>query len=217
MAAQRIVGGEARIMTLPNKITVSRLILTPVFYLLFICTVFLRNNNYQAASVTLTFVILVFWIIMEISDIADGHIARKRGLVSDLGKIMDPFSDVISRITYFYLFVQIGFLPAWPLIIIFWRELSITFIRAVLNKNGITLAASSGGKTKAVFYFATSAVGFFLFVNNTLNFLSVQALMITRWVAYISFILSALAAVISFIGYFNGFIKTEYMQKVIKE
>jgi CDP-diacylglycerol--glycerol-3-phosphate 3-phosphatidyltransferase len=197
-------------MNLPNKITIARMVLTPPFCLLFWLA-------FTQASKLLSVVMLVFWLIMEYSDIADGQIARKFGLVSDLGKIMDPFSDVISRISYFFLFIQMGFLPAWPLIILFWRELSIVFIRAVLNKAGITLAANKGGKSKAFFYFIVSLLGMFLFVNHSFNFLSPSLLALTIKIAYISFVVATLASVLSFAVYFKGFVNSDYMQKVIKE
>lgn len=188
---------------------------TPIFYVLFLAAFYSRSSSLTQA---LSLFLVVMWLAMELSDILDGYIARKHNLVSDLGKIMDPFSDVISRITYFFLFVQVGFLPAWPLIIIFWRELSIVFIRAVLNKAGITLAANKGGKTKAFFYFAVSLIGMFMLLNAAFFFLPTTAYLTLRLtIAPLFFILAAAASVLSFIVYFIGFIKTDYIQKIIKE
>ena len=77
-----------------------------------------------------------------------------RNLVSDIGKILDPFSDVLSRVTYFICFTAAGLMPLWAMIVIVWREFCIMFIRMVMAKEGTALAARNGGKAKAVFYFS---------------------------------------------------------------
>ncbi len=202
-------------MTLPNKLTVSRLFIAPLFYVLFIHTHQLAGGSLRfGLSITL----YLMWLYCEISDVLDGMIARKYNLTSDIGKIMDPFSDVISRITYFVCFVQIGLLPFWPLLIILWRELTITFMRAVIAQNGVSMGASSAGKTKAIFYFLTSLFGMTLFLLGNiaslqphLNAVAVQQVMKA------SFVLAAIASALSFADYLKNFLKTEYMRKFIAE
>jgi CDP-diacylglycerol--glycerol-3-phosphate 3-phosphatidyltransferase len=206
---------KSRGMTLPNKLTVSRLFIAPLFYLLFIHTHQLENSFLRLGfSITL----YLLWLYCEISDVLDGMIARKHNITSDMGKLMDPFSDVISRITYFVCFVQIGLLPMWPLLIIIWRELSITFMRAIIAQNGVSMGASSAGKSKAVFYFITSLLGMTLFLLS--NFTSFEAPLSSKpvqQIVLVSFILAALASALSFASYLKNFLKTEYMQKFIAE
>jgi CDP-diacylglycerol---glycerol-3-phosphate 3-phosphatidyltransferase len=203
-------------MTLPNKLTVSRLYITPIFYLLFLFSSRLALGG--SLRLSATWLLIALWLYCEISDIADGAIARKLGLVSDMGKLLDPFADVLSRVTYFALFVQLGWVSFWPLLIIFWRELSITFIRAVIAKNGVAMGASNAGKTKAIFYFITSFLGMFYFV--AINYPSLNRITqnpATLAILNAVFILSALASALSFASYFKNFIKTPYMQTFLKE
>ena len=76
-----------------------------------------------------------------------------------MGKIIDPFADVISRVTYFVCFTFVGMMPLWALMLILWREFCIMFIRMVMAKEGTALAAKWGGKAKAVFYFVSGIFG----------------------------------------------------------
>ena len=89
----------------------------------------------------------------------DGWVARKRGETSDLGKLLDPFSDVLSRLTLFVCFLLAGLIPLWFFLVVLYRELTMTFLRLLLVQKGIVQAASAGGKLKAVLYFLVSLVG----------------------------------------------------------
>jgi CDP-diacylglycerol--glycerol-3-phosphate 3-phosphatidyltransferase len=197
-------------MTLPNKLTVGRMILSPIFFILYVFTV--RSESILLQGMVALWVIQ---IISEVSDVLDGHVARKYNLVSDMGKIMDPFSDVISRVTYFVCFTYTGLMPLWALMIILWREFSIMFIRMVLAKEGTALAAKWGGKAKAVFYFISGIFGLFVLTMKSLGSLEYMAelTMISR----ILFILAALSSLLSFIEYFVLFLKTDTMKQFIRE
>ena len=83
-------------MNLPNKLTVIRLAMVPVFLISFIV-----SQNLPSLAVPCMVVCLICYLIAEITDLMDGKIARKRGLVTDLGKVMDPFADTLSHVTYF--------------------------------------------------------------------------------------------------------------------
>lgn len=201
-------------MNLPNKLTVMRIVCAPIFYGVFIF-------SYTEWGLYIRFPLMVglsiFWLFLEITDIADGYIARKYNLVSDLGKLMDPFSDVLSRLTFFYCFIIANVYPVWPLLIIFWRELSVTFIRAVLAQTGVTLPAGNAGKIKAVIYFLASAYGMILCVLQSVEITSLILFELLLDIGYYFFVFTMLISVLSFIPYLVGFVKTEYMQKHIKE
>jgi CDP-diacylglycerol--glycerol-3-phosphate 3-phosphatidyltransferase len=83
-------------MTLPNKLTVVRLVLSPVFFIVFN----LRFWIGQGATDLSTILCLVLFCVIELTDLLDGKIARKRHLVTDLGKVMDPFGDTLAHLTY---------------------------------------------------------------------------------------------------------------------
>ncbi len=197
-------------MTLPNKLTTGRLVLTPVFFGLFVFTVMGDSILFPG--------MIALWIIQlvsEVSDVLDGHIARSRNLVSDMGKIMDPFADVISRVTYFVCFTFVGMMPLWALMLILWREFCIMFIRMVMAKEGTALAAKWGGKAKAVFYFVSGIFGLVVLTMQSLG--AVNNIQIMMSVAKGLFILAALSSLLSFLEYLVLFLKTDSMKQFISE
>ena len=133
-------------MTLPNKLTLARLILTPFFAISF--SLVAKNKFFPYSS----FILLFLYALMEISDALDGHIARKKGLVTDLGKVFDPFSDCFMHLTFFLLFLHFKYMPLCAFIIILWREFLINFLRLLLSGNKVSLGANIFGKFKTVFY-----------------------------------------------------------------
>ncbi len=141
-------------MNLANTLTIGRLVLAPVFFLLVFVPVW--AGVLQVTSVVLLWLI---FIVIEVSDAADGQIARSRNEVTDLGKVLDPFADVISRLTYFVAFTAIGIMPAWILLVLLYREYGIVFVRLLMFRKGVALAARSGGKIKAVLYAVAGGVG----------------------------------------------------------
>ena len=140
------------------------------------------------------------FIVMELSDVLDGYIARKYNMVTDLGKILDPFSDVISRVTFFICFAFSGIMPLWTLLVIMYRELSITFLRMMMMGRGIAMAASFWGKAKAVMYTIASALGLVLISLERIE-ISFDGMDYYRLVVTIFFILAAVASALSFITY----------------
>ncbi len=182
-------------MNLPTKITVFRIVLAPVFFLVYFIPEW--TGSFAAASV---FIMIPMLIVMELSDVLDGYIARKYNMVTDLGKILDPFSDVISRVTFFICFAFTGIMPLWALLVIIYRELGITFVRMMMMGRGTAMAASIWGKAKAVTYTVSSALGILLISVYRLD-LSFSGIRIFEAIVTLFFILSALASLLSFITY----------------
>ena len=202
-------------MNLPNALTLSRIFLAPVFFL----SLFIPIWTGVGFMVCYAIAWLLF-LYIEISDIVDGHLARTMGLVSDLGKLLDPFSDVISRLTYFVAFVAIpgvllpgtysglagGIMPIWMFLIILYRELGVTFLRTILFNRGIAMAARKGGKAKAILYAISGGAG--LLVIGAIHFHFDQSIQqFTQTVALISFSLSVLVSAVSFVDYVFVFLK----------
>lgn len=188
-------------MNLPNTLTITRIILAPiVFVLLWIPEWFHFGEFY------LTSIALVLFLLIEVTDLADGFLARKMGLVTDLGKLLDPFSDVFSRITYFVTFLALGILHPVFCLIILYREFSMVFIRMILAQKGIALAAKSGGKLKSVFYFLASLIGM-IFIFLTRGDFFPEYHQVIRLSVDILFAISALLALVSFVDYLIIFLK----------
>ena len=139
-------------MNVPNKLTVLRLILVPVFFIGYQ----IRSLGFASASIISTIIMVVCYAIAELSDLLDGKIARKYNLVTDLGKVLDPFADTLSHLTFFVCFFGYGIMPAWVFIIIMWREFGILFLRMLMMKTGKAMPANIFGKSKTVFYAITT-------------------------------------------------------------
>jgi len=198
-------------MTLPNKLTTGRLLSAPLVFLLWYVPVYL---GYAPKGGIIA--LWVLFLLSEVTDLLDGYIARSRNLVSDIGKLMDPFSDVFLRVTYFVGFVAFGLMPVWALIVILWRELLILFIRMLLIREGFAMAANVWGKAKSFLYFL-SGVGGMLGLTFRIWYRDADWLYNAERIIYYVFAASAVAALISFAVYFNGFRKSETYKKFISE
>lgn len=123
-------------MNLPNKLTVLRIILIPVFMVLLM-------TGHSVISA-------VVFIFASATDALDGHIARKYNLITNFGKIMDPLADKLLVTAALLGLVQLGHLAFWMVFIILARELLIVSLRAVAASQGIVIAASKWGKLKTI-------------------------------------------------------------------
>jgi len=125
-------------MNLPNKITIFRMLMVPLF-VVFMLVPKIPYGNYYAAAV---------FIIAALSDLLDGYIARKNNLVTNFGKFMDPIADKLLVCSALICFVELKLLPAWVVIIIIAREFIISGFRLVASDNGVVIAASYFAKLK---------------------------------------------------------------------
>ncbi len=121
-------------MNLPNKLTVARIVAVPIF-----CVLYVLGLRWPA---------FIIFIAASITDFFDGRIARKRGLVTNFGKIMDPLADKILVYSAFTLMVANDTVPAWMLIVILFREFIVAGMRTVAASEGIVIAAGKTGKIK---------------------------------------------------------------------
>ena len=123
-------------MNLPNKLTMGRIFAIPVFIV-----VFLLDYRYAAA---------VIFILAALTDMLDGHIARKNNLVTNFGKLMDPLADKLLVMSALICLSQVGDVPGWMVIVILGREFIITGMRQVAAAQGIVIAAGTTGKIKTI-------------------------------------------------------------------
>ncbi|NLZ82860.1 MAG: CDP-diacylglycerol--glycerol-3-phosphate 3-phosphatidyltransferase [Clostridiales bacterium] len=125
-------------MNLPNKITLFRVIMIPVFLLVYL-NQSIPFSNYIAVGI---------FLIAALSDFVDGYIARKQNLITNFGKFMDPLADKLLVSAALICFVEFDLLPAWIAFVIIAREFIISGFRLVASDNGIVIAASWWGKIK---------------------------------------------------------------------
>jgi CDP-diacylglycerol---glycerol-3-phosphate 3-phosphatidyltransferase len=126
-------------MNFPNLLTVSRILLSPVFMILISFESF-----YWRLAATIVF------IIAALTDLADGYLARRWGLNSGFGRFMDPLADKILVSTAFLSFVTLGYARGWIVMIIIVREFLITGLRSVAAYRGMVIAPSIMAKWKTV-------------------------------------------------------------------
>jgi CDP-diacylglycerol--glycerol-3-phosphate 3-phosphatidyltransferase len=136
-------------MNLPNRLTTARLFLTLLF-------VVALSSHWRFAHLSG----LLIFILAGITDYLDGAIARKRGMVTDFGKLMDPLADKIMMASAFILLVPLGAIPAWVVIAIVSREFAITGLRLLAASKGAVLPSENLGKHKTIWQIVT--VSFFL-------------------------------------------------------
>lgn len=136
-------------MNLPNKLTILRVILIPVFVLLMLI---------DQDSFTCRVLAEVVFVVASITDLLDGKIARKYNLVTNFGKFMDPLADKLLTCSAFICLIETKQISSWIVIVIIAREFIISGFRLVASDNGVVIAANMWGKVKTVFQMASIIV-----------------------------------------------------------
>jgi CDP-diacylglycerol--glycerol-3-phosphate 3-phosphatidyltransferase len=192
-------------MSLADKFTFLRIVLAPVFFILFLLPVFFPAWFPQGSGWTVP----VLWLIAifaELTDMFDGMAARKRNEVSDFGKFFDPFADTLLQVTGFLCFVIIGFFPAALFLLVLYREFGILFIRNLMLKKGVTMGARRSGKIKTVTYITAEAVALLTVSFQRLNVLEFLYPFLKTG-ALVIFIISVVVSVVSFFDYLSVYRK----------
>ena len=124
-------------MNLPNKLSVARVLCIPAIVTLL---------HFQEPACRIAAAAL--FIIGGLTDVLDGRIARKRNLVTDFGKFIDPVADKLLVLTTLIMLIHLGLMPAWFVIVILCRELAVDGLRMVAVTKGQVIAAGKLGKWK---------------------------------------------------------------------
>lgn len=138
-------------MNLPNKLSMVRIIAIPLV-MLFMLPISIYGfspdgwNNFISSYGMI--VAGIIFVIASLTDFADGYIARKYNLITDLGKFLDALADKMLVISILLAFIELGRISAWPVMIICLREFMVTGIRLIASKDGVVMAAKMLGKIK---------------------------------------------------------------------
>lgn len=205
-------------MKVSNKFTFARLVFAPIFFLLYNIPIWTGNKTLAFISAALMIPSL---IVMELTDYWDGHYARKNNEVSDLGKLFDPFADVMLNLTVFVSAMNSfdskmgSYMPVIIFILIMYREFCQNFLRMLAIRNGVAIAARKSGKVKTVFYIIS---GFFMLAAECfIRFGLVEVFTVhfgidvTAFYSYVKLVIQALYVVClvlsytSFIDYIKNF------------
>ena len=159
-------------MNLPNKLTCLRMLLVPVFVVVAYLPIYKTVGDFIPLK---NLILLAIFCVASLTDYFDGHIARKRNLVTTFGKFLDPIADKLLVLAALLVLVEFKTIPAWIVIIMEGRELLVAASRMLQAKKGNVVAASMFGKVKTVsqmiaIIFALLAYSpFFAFVNGPLS------------------------------------------------
>jgi CDP-diacylglycerol--glycerol-3-phosphate 3-phosphatidyltransferase len=177
-----------QILNLPNGVSILRILAIPLILVLLFC----MGRGYQLLTALL-------FLGAAITDTLDGYLARRRGMVTTLGKFLDPLADKLLIVTALIALIPAREIPVWMVIIIVGREIAVTGLRGIAVSQGIVISASTLGKYKTVFEVASI---FFLILNGSYFFINFRPIgLLLLWVALG-------IAVLSGIDYFNKYLKS---------
>ena len=191
-------------MNLPNTLTITRLVMAPLFFAVF----FLQDLFPSMCPCIYGALLVIMYVVMEFTDLLDGKIARSRKLVTDLGKVLDPFADVICHLTFFTCLLSVGIMPVWAFVLILWREFAQSFTRMLMMGTGKAMAANIFGKAKTCLYALACICGF---AYRILTVFKVEG---SFWktfdtVLVVLFALTAISSVVSYLIYVSAIIKSK--------
>ncbi|MCY4545700.1 MAG: CDP-diacylglycerol--glycerol-3-phosphate 3-phosphatidyltransferase [Gemmatimonadetes bacterium] len=124
-------------MNLPNKLTIFRIILSPIFMVFFLVdTLYTR------------YIALVIFMIASLTDLYDGYLARKTGVITSFGKFMDPLADKILTSTALICFASLGYIYTWMVLVIIGRDFIVTGLRCIAAYRGQLILPTQVAKWK---------------------------------------------------------------------
>lgn len=166
-------------MSIANYFTFSRILISPIFLLIYI-----EHNVLGISPEGLPYVLLFLLGVSELSDACDGYFARKYNQVTDLGKILDPMADSIARISAFLTFTLEPVNLPIPLIFIFlYRDSVVSTLRTICALKGFALAARTSGKIKAVIQGLAAFIILILMIPHSTGDLSTETLhLASTWI-----------------------------------
>jgi CDP-diacylglycerol--glycerol-3-phosphate 3-phosphatidyltransferase len=203
-------------LNLPNALTLSRIFLVPLLVVVLLTppwtTLWVKDRVQGTASLEWLadvvdwlshwreMVAVVIFLIAAATDWLDGFVARRRGQVTTLGKLLDPIADKLLTVSAFIALVELKLAPAWMVVVIVGREFVVSGMRSIAASRGVIIAASPWGKGKTISQVVAIAL---LILTGTLE----------RYLRYGNLGVAALwvvmgLALLSMFHYFGGFVKS---------
>ena len=181
-------------LNLPNILTMGRILIIPL-----VLWLIGRGTPRDCVAAALVY------SGAAITDLLDGYLARRMGVVSVLGKFLDPLADKLLVMASLVWMVPMGRIPEWAVVLLLAREISITGLRSIASSEGVVIAAGGGGKNKT----ALQMVGILCLIlgypyHLSLGFLDlgvVDLVHVGRWLIYISLVFSITSA-FQYVGLF---------------
>ncbi|WP_316568552.1 CDP-diacylglycerol--glycerol-3-phosphate 3-phosphatidyltransferase [Neobacillus sp. YIM B06451] len=169
-------------MNVPNKITISRIFLIPLFMIIVLAPFDWGTVSLLGATMPVTHLVgALLFIVAAATDWVDGFYARKYKLVTNMGKFLDPLADKLLVSAALIVLVELQFAPSWIVILIISREFAVTGLRLLLVEGGEVVAANMLGKIKT--WAQIVAISALLLHNIIFEMISIPFDDIALWVA----------------------------------
>ena len=187
-------------MNIPNRLTLLRIVLVPIIVLIYLFPYShygIDIKQFYIGSIRLSainIIVTILYLIAALTDALDGYIARKKGMITTLGKFLDPIADKMLTTALLVLFVSRGIVPVVPVVIMVMRDIIVDGCRMMASNNGKVIAAGMLGKAKTVLQMV--AITLILLNNLPFEFIDIPASEIVLWFA-------TFASLLSGIQYFN--------------
>jgi len=177
-----------QILSLPNGVSIIRILAIPFILILLFST----GRTFQIITA------LVF-LLVALTDMIDGYLARRRKMITTLGKFLDPLADKMLIVTAMIALISARGIPMWMVIVIVGREIAVTGLRGIAVAEGIVISSSLIGKYKTAF--EMTAIFFLILGGEYLSIDCHRVGMVFLWVALV-------LAVLSGFDYFRKFLRT---------
>lgn len=151
---------------------------------------------------------LLVMAVAEVTDLLDGYLARKYDVTSRIGKIIDPLADSLYRAMVFLAFLDAGWMPLWMVAIVISRDILVSYIRIFAQQHGITMAARTSGKIKAIVQACAQM--------STIVLMAIWAAFdIASHLSYAALLIATMVTAWSAIDYLTGFFKMVDFEQIV--
>lgn len=192
-------------MSIANYLTFIRIFLSPFF-----AVFYLYRDSMSISLTVLPYILLFILIIIEFTDLFDGFVARKKNQVTDVGKVLDPMADSVTRLSIFFTFTQEPVnVPILLVLVFLFRDYSLSTLRIICALKGYALAARPSGKLKAVIQAIVAFSIILCMIPYSLGMMSGKEL---EWIATSFVGAAAIYTALSAIDYFIA--NRKYLKKV---
>ncbi len=201
-------------MNLPNKLTMLRIILVPVFIICLCMPQVFEWFKIENTQTVMGIIALIVFVVAAITDCLDGRISRKQNIVTKFGKIMDPLADKLLVSSGFIMLTGLGVVPAFVTAIVVFRDFFVNALRMFGSDNSKDVAAGLSGKVKTLFqmlaitfgllsYIIAPSYGMFEFIEQSL-YMGTAELLVNISMS-ITVLITVIATLWSFVDYFKRF------------